>query len=163
MKLQRNVVLGGTIGYSGVEMINPSDDVMSFILVSCDGGITGEVYGWSKTGTSAIKQIYAALPEDEGYFDLDDAENGTAEGYYVMNIRLPKFAEIRRREASKRHPIELLPCRVPRPPTQLVVQIAPRDYVDICIEQHEFFKLIDNAGDEISLENLCSCNNYLPS
>jgi hypothetical protein len=155
MKLQRNVVLGVNAVYSGINMRNISYEEMYLTLLSCDGGITGEFHGRSQKGTSMVKQIYSVLPGDEGCFDSDDTENNTAEGCYVRSIRLPTLAELRRGEAENIHHIELLPCKVPRPPTQLVAQIAPRDYVDIYIEQHEFFKLIDDAGNEVPLECLC--------
>jgi hypothetical protein len=142
-------------------MRNPSDEEMYFNLIDCDGGITGEFSGWSELGKSAVNQIYAVLPEDEVGDVFDDDDNGDTGGCYVGDIRLPTRAEVEQDEASGRYTIELLTYRTHRPPTQLVVYIAPQDYVELCVEQHEVYQLIDAAGNVIPLESLF-CGGHQP-
>ena len=148
MKLQRSVIWGNYASYSTIEIGNSLDRDQYITLVECDGGIIGEFIGWSKLGKSNIHIIYKKIPSD----DIDEEDECEKGGCYVGSLHLPSKDEIEK-GATKFHTIPLLK-KDNRPPTKLVVRIAPQDFISIDTDQREVYKLIDDNGDEIPLEDL---------
>ena len=149
MKLQRSVIWGHYASYVIIDMENTSDRDLYISLIECDGGITGEFNGWSRLGKSEIEPIYKKIPED----DIDEEDECEKGGCYVGSIHLPSRLEIEK-GATEFHTIPLLEFRDHRPPTELVARIAPHDFIQIIADQREVYKLIDDSGNEIPLENL---------
>ena len=150
MKLQRSIVLERVASYNSLEMANISKRDMYILLIECDGGITGDFYGWSQKGKSDVESIYKLTPKD----NIDEEDECEKDGCYVGTIHLPSGEEISEKKMMVWHTIPLLSGLDPRPPTKLVVRIAPNDFVSIFTDQHEVYKLIDDNGNEIPLEDL---------
>ena len=152
MKLQRSIRLGDYAQSQIIEMGNPLDEDIYITLVECNGGITGTFEGWSRLGKSKVHPIYKVTPDDDIFNEIDDDnEKG---GCYEGSILLPTWLDIEKKGAEISHMIPLLSQRDNRSPEKLILYIAPHDFVSISADQREVYKLIDDNGNEIPLENL---------
>ena len=148
MKLQCNIICEYCSSYVIINMENTSDKDLYISLIECDGGITGIFRGWSRLGKSEIEPIYKTIPED----DRDEEDECEKGGCYVGSIHLPSRLEIEK-GATEFHTIPLLK-KDNRPPTKIVLRIDPGDLASIWADQRKVYKLIDDSGNEIPLEDL---------